>query len=177
MTGAAPLSGSAGAPGGGAAAELEVLFPDRALTVRDPDTGAAAALTVREFRFREGLEAQAAAAPLIAALAALTPASPDAPMPSPAEIDAALGAHADIWLDLAARACGRPAAWLARLADADARAVSDAMWSANGGFFVRRVAAAAAARESAAKLYRWLASSTRSCAPGTDAATPTSPSA
>lgn len=167
-----------GAPGGRpedrAAAELEVLFPDRALTVRDPDTGAAAALTVREFRFREGLEAQAAAAPLIGALAALVPSAPDAPGPGPAEIDAALGAHADIWLDLAARACGRPAAWLARLADADARAVSEAMWSANGGFFARRAAAAAAARKSAAAPCPLPAFSTRSCAPATAAATPIS---
>ena len=170
-----------GAPGGrpddrAAAEELEVLFPDRALTVRDPDTGAAAALTVREFRFREGLEAQAAGAQLIAALAALVPAAPGAPGPGPAEIDAALGAHADIWLDSVARACGRPAAWLARLGDADARAVSEAMWSANGGFFARRAAAAAAAaRTSAAAPCPLPASSTRSCAPATAAATPTSP--
>ena len=34
--------------------ELSVLFPDRDVTVRDPDTGAEVSLTVREFRFREG---------------------------------------------------------------------------------------------------------------------------
>ncbi len=35
--------------------ELAVLFPDRDVAVRDPDTGAEVSLTVREFRFREGL--------------------------------------------------------------------------------------------------------------------------
>ena len=57
--------------------ELSVLFPDRDVTVRDPDTGAEVSLTVREFRFREGLEATALARPLLAALAALVPADRD----------------------------------------------------------------------------------------------------
>ena len=53
--------------------ELDILFPDREVTVRDPDSGRPATLTVREFRFREGLEATAIARPFIAALAALVP--------------------------------------------------------------------------------------------------------
>ena len=42
-------------------AEARVLVPDVDLDVRDPDSGEAVALTVREFRFREGLEPQDAA--------------------------------------------------------------------------------------------------------------------
>ncbi len=124
-----------------AAGELEVLFPDRAVPVRDPETGAPLTLTVREFRFREGLEATALARPLIAALAALVP-SRDGDADADAEggpdalaVEAALAAHAALWLELVARACDREAAWLARLDDADGRALSEAMWAANGGFF------------------------------------------
>ena len=120
--------------------ELSVLFPDRDATVRDPDTGAEVSLTVREFRFREGLEATALARPLIAALAALVPerrdgASAEGKGPDALEIESALAAHAALWLELTARACGRDADWLARLGDADGRALSEAMWAANGGFF------------------------------------------
>ncbi len=162
-----------------ATTELEALFPDREVEVRDPDTGAAVALTVREFRFLEGLETQAEARPLIEGFAALVPAAdaPDDALPSAAAIDSVLGAHAELWLALVARATGREAAWLAQLGDADARAVSDAMWSANGGFFMRRVVAALATRRATAELFRSLASSTNSSAPATDADTPSSPGA
>ena len=57
------------------------------------------ALTVREFRFREGLEAQAR--PLIEALAG--PVSAER-TPEVLEISDALAAHADLWLSLVARA-------------------------------------------------------------------------
>ena len=46
--------------------ELSVLFPDCDVTVRDPDTREPVTLTVREFRFREGLETTALARPLLA---------------------------------------------------------------------------------------------------------------
>ena len=118
------------------AEELAIVEPDVDLTVRDPDTGEAAALTVREFRFREGLAAQQIAAPLIAALTALAAAEAEgAAMPEPVEIDAILGENAELWLQLIARACDREADWLGRLGDEDARAVSGAMWTANGQFF------------------------------------------
>ncbi len=174
-----------------AAHELAVLFPDRDATVRDPDSGAEVSLSVREFRFREGLEATALARPLIAALAALVPesgagestheGSPDA-----LAIESALATHAALWLELIARACGRDADWLARLGDADwlarlgdadGRALSDAMWAANGGFFLRRVLAQVASRGRKASPSRSPACSTPSSAPATGAATSTSASA
>ena len=53
------------------AEELAVLFPDVDCTVRDPDTGEPVKLTVRKYRFLEGLEMQVLARPLIAVLADL----------------------------------------------------------------------------------------------------------
>lgn len=162
--------------------ELAVLFPDRDATVRDPDSGAEVSLTVREFRFREGLEATALARPLIAALVALVPESDDGEhsheeSPDALAIESALATHAALWLELIARACGRDADWLARLGDADGRALSDAMWAANGGFFLRRVLAQVASRGRKASPSRSPACSTPSSVPATGAATSTSASA
>ncbi len=161
---------SAANDAGAAAAELAVLFPDARVEVRDPDSGAVVRLVVREFRFREGLEAQVIARPLSAALAALVPEDAAA-APAADEVEEVLARHAALWLRLIGLACGREAAWLARLGDADGQAVSDAMWSANGAFFIRRVAALLAARDS-----RSSECSTRLSAPVTGAAMPTSPS-
>ena len=164
--------------------ELSVLFPDRDVTVRDPDTRAEVSLTVREFRFCEGLEATALARPLLAALAALVPADKDGTDsgeegPDALEIEGALAVHAALWLELAARACGRDADWLARLSDADGRALSEAMWAANGGFFLRRVVAQVATRMKAPgeNSLPSTGCSTSSSVPATGAATSTSASA
>ena len=129
------------------AEELEILAPDADVVVTDPDEGAEVTLTLREYRFLEGLRVQPLAAPLIAALTALSASEADgAKAPDPAEIDVLLGEHADLWLELIARASGRDAGWLGRLADEDARAVSGAMWTANGSFFFRRIVEHAAAK-------------------------------
>ena len=161
------------------ASELAVLFPDREVTVRDPANGEPVALTVREFRFREGLEATALARPLLAALAALVPDGTDSEEgPDALAIEGVLATHAALWLELAAQACGRDAAWLARLSDADGRALSEAMWAANGAFFLRRVVAQVAARtKGEANPSPSPACSTPSSAPATAAATATSASA
>ena len=161
--------------------ELDILFPDREVTVRDPDSGRPATLTVREFRFREGLEVTAIARPLVAALAALVPEGGDATPPDALAVEAALAAHAALWLELAARACDRDASWLARLADADGRVLSEAMWAANGGFFLRRVVVQVSARGrepgQGGSPSRSTACWTPSSAPATAAATATSASA
>lgn len=152
--------------------ELRVLFPDVDVTVRDPDTGKPLTLTVREFRFREGLEAQAEGRPLLEALADVyddEDAAPDA-----AAIDAVLGAHSDLWLALIARAIGRDQDWLGRLGDDDGSALGDAMWSANSGFFRKRVVAAIMQRRATreANGSRSAPSSTPSSGPATGEATP-----
>ena len=164
--------------------ELSVLFPDRDVKVRDPDTGDTVSLSVREFRFREGLEATALARPFLTALAALVPAGggnadAEAEGPDALAIEGVLAAHAALWLELAARASGRDTDWLARLSDADGRAISEAMWAANGAFFLRRVVvqvAVRAKRETASPLPS-TGCSTPSSAPATGAATATSASA
>ncbi len=119
---------------------LAILDPDIALEVADPDTGAPVQITVHEFRFREGLEMRALAGPLIADLATQLD---DGAASSGGGVEAVLAAHGDLWLEIAARATGREADWLARLRDADAARVSGALWQANMSFFVRHIVAGA----------------------------------
>ena len=168
MKESAPPQGAAEKDSGAAPAdpraELDVLFPDREVEVRDPDGGGKVVVAVREYRFREGLEAAAEADPESG--------------PTLDDVDAALAEHADVWLALLARATGRGADWLARLSDSDGGALGDALWDLNGDFFIRRFVAmfvrrrAAAERRSAAGS-PWPESSTPSSAPDTDADTTT----
>lgn len=156
------------------AEELAVLFPDVDVQVRDPETGERVTLEVREFRFLEGLRAQALARPFTGALAALIA---DRRFE---EIDAALiaevmASQAEAWVRLVALACDREPEWVSALADADGDALSEAMWSANGRFFTRRVVASVAARERKEPQSGSQKSSTRSSREGTDAGTPTLP--
>ena len=178
----APPQGAARQESGAAAdprAELDVLFPDREVAVRDPDGGGEVMVTVREYRFREGLEAAREARPLLDALAAAAEADPESG-PTLDDVDAALAEHADVWLALLSRATGRGPGWLARLSDSDGGALGDALWDLNGDFFIRRFVAmfvrrrAAAERRSAAGSPS-PESSTPSSAPDTDADTTTSP--
>ena len=178
---AAPPQGAAEKDSGAAPAdpraELDVLFPDREVEVRDPDGGGKVVVAVREYRFREGLEAAREARPLLDALAAAAEADPESG-PTLDDVDAALAEHADVWLALLARATGRGADWLARLSDSDGGALGDALWDLNGDFFIRRFVAMFVRRRAAAE--RWSAagfpspeSSTPSSAPDTDADTTT----
>lgn len=154
-----------------AAEELGVLFPDREVEVTDPDSGDSVVLTVREPRFLESLKIAARAKPLIAALAVLEVEDENG-VPDAAALDEALGAHADTWLNLIARATGRDAVWLARLADGDGHALSLAMWETHGPLFVRRVVTA----RLAAKRSLSAGSSTSSSGPDTPPGTTPSPS-
>ena len=194
--------GPAAAPAKSAAdtaADLAKLFPEIKVPVQDPYTGEAVVLTFREFRFREGLEAAVVARPFIADLAALVapkargegapkargevapkargdePEGDDAgALPGVEVFDDLIAAHADLWLELSARACGREAAWIARLIDEDAVRVRDAMWAANGPFFTRRLVRRIEGRGAAVeRLFRSIVSSIRSSGPDTGAATTT----
>ncbi len=148
--------------------ELDLLFPDITLSVRDPDRGRSVSLTVHEFRFREGLEAQALARPLIERFSEL--AQSGKPI-SVSAVEAEMGSCAEIWLGLIAKACGREREWLARLSDEDARGVSSAMWQANAVFFVRRIIANLTESAAVANLFRSIASSPNSSEPGLEADT------
>jgi len=148
--------------------DLAILFPDVDMPVADPDTGRDVLLTVREPRFGESLAMAAAMRPLIADLAAIE-TDEVAALPDPTAIDEIIGRHADLWLELMARATGREAAWLARLGDGDGHALSLALWETHGPLLVRRVVGARAARRSLSG-----GSSTSSSGPDTPAGTASS---
>ena len=115
-----------------------MLFPDVDLEVRGPDTGEPVMLTVREFRFREGLEAQVIARPLIGAIARLAEQIGEGGEGlDTVAVDAVIGEHAGVWLALIARACSREVEWLERLSDAEGRELTLVMWEVNGRFFYR----------------------------------------
>lgn len=128
--------------------DLSVLFPDVEISVADPFTGKPVKLTVKEFRFGDGLAAQARARGLIDDLAA---AMSGGQSPDTGEVMEILARHADDWLFLVSMACGQSPDWTASLADADAQVLSEAMWEANGAFLSRRVVAEAARLKKAAE--------------------------
>jgi len=127
-----------------AAEEAAILFPDRDITLTDPHTHEPVTITAREFRFLDGLKAQALGAALIEDLAAT--AAHDGGM-TPVRLSRALGDHADTWVDLCALATGRPATWIAALREPDATTLTMAAWQVNTVF----LSAASWARSSAAR--------------------------
>ena len=154
-----------------AAEDLAILFSDVDVTVRDPDTGEKVVVTVRELRFLEGLALHATLAPLIEAITV----SADGDDVDMHALNAAMTHHAETWIACIAQATGRDAAWIGRLSDADGQALSGAMWSANGDFFLRRLVSAMGRRRKAAPSPS-PTSSMPSCGPGTAEDTATSPS-
>ena len=124
-----------------AAEDFEVMFPDVDVEVRDPDTGEEVTVTVREFRFLDGLHAQSEARELIASFGvAIDEVKGEVDVDVEVVMDA-LTEHADVWIGLIARATGRDPDWIARLAEPDGIRLSTAMWKANRSFFVRGVLA------------------------------------
>ena len=121
-----------------AAEDAGILFPDVDVTVRDPDTGEKVTLTVREFRFLEGLRLAGTIRPLVESLGVAVPESENEDIDLNVIADA-MGAHADIWITCIAQATGRDAGWIGRLSDDDGQALSATMWSANRIFFGRRL--------------------------------------
>lgn len=114
-----------------------LLPADREITLADPDTGKPVTLTVREFRFLDGLQAQAIAGALIGDLAAL--AGESGRGMTPAALGEILGRHSNAWLDLSALATGRDVDWIARLREPGASLLSQAVWAANDVFFIGRI--------------------------------------
>ncbi len=156
------------APQNTAAREAAILLPDLDLTVPDPDHGAEIALTVREFRFLEGLKVQATARALIEDLAALL-AEP-AGM-TPARVMAVLGRHADLWLGICAVSTGREAAWIARLREPWAGALSMAVWQVNSDFFTARLLGQHLGRETLGT--EWASLTSSACSRARDTGAPT----
>ena len=150
------------------AEDLDALFPDRDVTVRDPDSGQPVTLTVRELRYLESLEVLAGARPLLAAIAASVG---DEGEVVKGVLDDALSEHAPAWLAIMARATRRDAAWLARLPARDGDALASALWAANQDFFCRAIVGEMVRR------HRSERSSTSSSGPDTAGDTATSPAA
>ncbi len=145
---------------------LAILDPDVTITLRDPDTGAAVEITVREFRMREGLDVQVIGAPLIRDLAVQV--GDTAQEPDAVRTGAVLGAHADIWLRICAMASGQSVEWIGSLADTEAHALQSAVWQVNTGFFIRRLVAQALGQGVVETVSRSLASSSSLQPTGTE---------
>jgi len=111
--------------------DLQVLYPDREVTI------AGEALTVREFRYREGLEVAVLARPFLFSLRALFMA-PDDEFTDEAFL-ALVEENPDVWLALVAKACGRDIEWVANLPNAEAMKLQNIFWEVNGPFFMRRL--------------------------------------
>ncbi|MFA7666458.1 MAG: DUF6631 family protein [Burkholderiaceae bacterium] len=115
--------------------DLDVLLPDRELAVGG-DT-----VTVREFTFLQGLQAEALVRPMIQDLQALFGAEDDGAdealeFASMAEI---FGRHAEAFLTLIATSCGKSREWVAGLSDHDGQILAMTFWSVNARFFTRRL--------------------------------------
>jgi len=136
--------------------EAAILLPDRDLVLNDPDTGEEVCVTVREFRFREGLKVQATARALIEDLAALV--GVDGGM-TPARVAQVLGAHGDLWLETCAISIAREADWIARLREPGAGMLTQAVWEVNADFFTARLLGQHLGRET---MGAWWASLTSS---------------
>ena len=119
-----------------ATGEAAILLPDRDLEVIDPVTGETLTLTVREFRFLDGLRAQAQARGLIEDIAAL---AAEAEAMTPARMAQVIGHHAEAWTTLCALACARETDWIAALREPDASHLSMLVWEVNAAFFTTRI--------------------------------------
>lgn len=117
--------------------DLDVLQPDRQVTIGGE------IITVREYRFWEGLQVRAKAAPFFHDLFALFDQAGAAP--SFDDISDLLGQHQEDTIVLVAQACGKPVEWIRELDDEDGEALLITWWLANAGFFTRRVLRRAAA--------------------------------
>lgn len=147
--------------------DLEVLFPDQDLTI------AGERLTVREFRYREGLQAAVIARPIIAGLRELVAAGTEI---GTAELDVLLADHDEAWLRLVAMSCDRPVEWVAGLPHREAMNLHIAFWGANNHFFTSRLLFAAAL-EAAASRSRSRKSSPTSSGPDSGVTSTISPGA
>lgn len=121
--------------------DMELLFSDRELRVAKEQ------VTVKEFRYLEGLQAAALARPIIGAMRdAFVTGGEEVSIEA---LDTVIGEHYGVWLELVSMATGKPVEWLSALSDRDGTQLSLAFWEANGPFFMRRLVLAEAVRAQA----------------------------
>lgn len=112
--------------------ELEVLFPDRPLTVGGCD------LIVREISFEEQLRNNHLLAPLADAFAAIPPHE----LSGPASINRVMDLLATHWegvRQLVALSCGQTVEWVSSLRPEEGEELLLTWWVANQSFFIRRL--------------------------------------
>ncbi|MEI2428693.1 hypothetical protein RDV84_00165 [Lysobacter yananisis] len=128
-----------------AAAELQVLHPDRALPIADR------MLVLREYGFFEGLQVSGLAKPFTDALFQLLKQSSE--MPPVEDFVDVVGEHTEVvrhlvaWSATAqnddpaefARQVSETAAWINTLGESDGELLLLAWWGVNGPFFTRRL--------------------------------------
>lgn len=133
------------------AAEIEVLYPERSVTI------AGELVTVRELAFAETLRLEPEMAPLVRAFIEL-PADDEEQQTS--QFAQLFGAHAHAWMGFMATACGKPREWIEHLPDEAGRMLSMLVWTVNSSFFTRRVISGMIARQNAHSVQQHNAPST-----------------
>ncbi|MDO8706022.1 MAG: hypothetical protein Q7J84_13855 [Sulfuricaulis sp.] len=111
--------------------DMEILFPDQTVTIGSET------VTVREFRYREGIEATVLARGFLAGLRALLTTTGDEIAAE--DLDTLIAEHREAWFKLIAMSCGREVEWLAGLPDREAMKLQMAFWGVNSNFFTRRL--------------------------------------
>jgi len=104
-------------------------------------------VTVRAFRFAEGLKATPIARPFIAdlrAIAAGASEGEDDPESPPEAILDLIATHAEVMTELVAISTGKPADWVRALPDAEGMGLVMQFWAVNRGFFMTRLLLAGA---------------------------------
>lgn len=128
QTAAAPKGAAAASSG---ADDLQILQPDRQIEI------AGETVTVREYRFVEGLELLARAQDFLRELYGLFRTGEVSP--SVDDIGALLGRYSEITVDMIAQATGKPKEWVRSLRPADGDLLMVTWWTVNSGFFIQRV--------------------------------------
>lgn len=113
--------------------EVEILHPDRTITVAGRE------VTVREFRALEGMKLAELWRPIVDSLHEISSVE-DSDEPGWDFLDALIERHHDALCELMARTSGQPRQWIEELPESEYLELLYAFWSANAGFFMRRLA-------------------------------------
>lgn len=117
--------------------DLSVLHPDVTLTIAERE------VTVREYRFEEGLRIRALMRPFTADLDRMFSEGGEVLTEDVADL---MGQHVDLVRQAIARSAGVEPEWVAALNDVDGDLLANVWWGVCGPFFVRQVVRRAAER-------------------------------
>jgi len=122
--------------------DVDVLMPDMDVQIGDER------VTVREYRFREGLQVAARAQDFLRDLGRMFLQEDGSPVDSVDldDLQTLFGLHEDEVTWMIAKSIDKPPSWLDKLNDEDGLALMHVWWSVNQPFFTRRLVTAAATR-------------------------------